>query len=183
MTVVVYKHNAIASDSRAINGYGSVLGEFKKCGARKIDGTFYFFGATGETAYCQKFMDWCEGEGLLGYITGGEGLPLIEPPGDKEHCTGMVCFGDTCLRFEDNARAIKLKGEFFTLGSGDMYAAGACEVGMTALRAVEAAVVLDSLSGGSIWSYEVVGGVLIGYHNDECITDNDGLDDVLARVA
>lgn len=178
MTVVVYKENAIASDSRAINGYGSVLGEFKKCGARKIGDTFYFFGATGETAYCQKFMDWCEGAGLEEYLTGGDNLPMIQPPGDKEHCTGMVCYGTTCLRFEDNARAIKLTGEVFALGSGDMYAAGACQVGSTAVEAVQAAVVLDSLSGGSIWCYEVWGGALRGFHNEILITE-----DKIARVA
>lgn len=162
MTVVVYKDNAIASDSAVINGYGTVLGGFQKCGARQINGVAYFFGSTGETAYCQKFMTWCNGLGLEKHLEGEvDNLPLIQPPGANEHCTGIVCFGSKALRFEGNNPPIEIYGDIFSVGSGDMYALGALEAGVDALAATRIAVKLDQLSGGEIHHHYLFGSELV----------------------
>lgn len=160
MTIIAYRNNSIASDSAVINGYGSVMGSFQKCGARQIGDKFYFFGATGELAYCNKFMNWCNGDGLVNHLAGEDDIPLIDPPGDKEYCTGIVCWDDQCRRFEGNSPAIPMTGEFFFLGSGDMYVAGAMAHGADVYEALKIGLRLDSLSGGKIYHYEVHGGEL-----------------------
>jgi len=157
MTIIAYRNNAIASDSAVINGYGTIIGSVPKCGARVIDGTAYFFGATGELAQGQKFMAWCKGDGLVNYLQGKDDLPLIAPPADKDHCTGIVCHGKTCHRFEGNNPAIVMDGTFHTLGSGDMYLIGAMEHGADVLDAIKIAMKYDAFSGGRLHHFEMIG--------------------------
>jgi hypothetical protein len=158
MTCVVFKDGILASDSQLVSRSWTCVGDFKKIGTHTVDGVTYGYGATGETAYCQKFSDWIHSPAFALWLSDGSGHPNLEPAGKDEVCTGILFKPDgSCVRFEGNYPPFTLRAPFYAFGSGDALAMGAMAAGATAHEAVEIACKFDVLSNGPVQSMPLVG--------------------------
>lgn len=152
MTVLVYRDNVLASDSQLINRHWTVVGTAPKIGQREIDGSVYFFGATGDSAYCTKFLKWCQSVDFPKFLKEQEYTsPKIEPTGKDSSCTGFIIKPDgTCIRFEHDDPPYEVKADWYAFGSGDTMAIGALAAGMGAVETVGIVCEWDPPSKGPI---------------------------------
>jgi hypothetical protein len=153
MTCIVFKDGVIASDSQLVGRGWSRMGGFDKIGRRKIGSKVYLFGATGETAYCYKFMVWVQSDAFKEWLDDPtKPTPELEPAGKDESCTGLLFMpDDTCWRFEGNYPPYPMRADYYAFGSGDAYALGALGKS-TAMEAVEQVIKHDVLSNGPVQS-------------------------------
>ena len=150
MTVIVYRDGIIASDSQLVTRTWSCTMQFKKIGARDVDGKIYLYGATGETAYSAKFFDWVESDAFLAWLTDrSSSHPRLEPAKADETAVGLLFHPDgVCTRWEGDAYPYDVTGPFFAFGTGDNAAMGALMMGASAVQAVEIACAVDVLTNG-----------------------------------
>lgn len=152
MTILVYRDHVLASDSQLINRQWTVVGTAPKIGQVELDDGIYFFGATGDFAYCAKFMKWCRSDDFKKFIQDEEFTsPAIAPTGKEQACTGFVVKPDgDCIRFEHDDPPYVVRGDWYTFGSGDTMAIGALAAGAGAEEAVRIVCDWDPPSKGPV---------------------------------
>lgn len=163
MTILVYRDGVLASDSQLINRQWTVIGTAPKIGRReiltkKLDGVtvvrcdVYLFGATGDSAYCSKFLKWCQSDDFEKFLKDQEYTsPAIAPTGKEQSCTGFVVKPDgKCIRFEHEDPPYETEAEWYAFGSGDTMAIGALANGAGAEEAVRIVCEWDPPSKGPV---------------------------------
>lgn len=150
MTVIAYRDGMIASDSQLVTRSWSCTMQFKKIGARNVDGKVYLYGHSGETAYSAKFFEWVNSKAFDSWLGDRSAShPQIEAAKSDESSVGFIFHPEGhCTRWEGNAPCYDVTGPFFAFGTGDNAAMGALMMGATAAEAVEIACKIDVLSNG-----------------------------------
>lgn len=133
MTTIAYRDGVLASDSRAtINGYVRPQRDVKLF--RRGDGGVA--AMTGESGGCFRLLKWIDGD-----------RAKDQPDGDFRV---ILLHVDGRLEVFEGGGSYPLECEFNAWGSGMSAALGALHMGATAGQAVEAAILVDSLSGGDV---------------------------------
>jgi ATP-dependent protease HslVU (ClpYQ) peptidase subunit len=135
MTTIVYRDGVMAADTRAFSGDKHPIGQKIKI-RRLEDGTLLGASSTKPGA----------GEAVLDWYAAGKPDNIVLPDDFTfiaAHPDGRVFY--SC---EGGERLISgpLSAPFFTIGSGEQYAHGACLMGATAVEAVRAACQADPWS-------------------------------------
>lgn len=130
MTTIVYRDGVMASDSRAYSGDKHPIGEKLKI-RRLKDGTLIGASST-EPGTGEKVLDWYEAGRPEGFELTEFTFLAAHPNGEVYYATGGPNLTGP------------LTAEFFTIGSGEQYAHGACLMGATAVEAVRAGCLADA---------------------------------------
>ena len=132
MTTIAYRDGVLAADTQINSGNGNRAGHIRKIG-RTADG--WLWGFTGSTEHMADCAEWAEGrEGKPPAIEGC--FILISPDGRHKEW-----WGKGWIAAEDPQAA---------WGSGEKIARGAMHAGASASEAVQAAIALDTDSGGTV---------------------------------
>lgn len=160
MTILVYRDGVLASDSQLINRQWTVVGTAPKIARievpQGITGALapavYLVGATGDSAYCSKFLKWCKSDDFKKFLQDQEYTsPAIAPTGKEQSCTGFVVKPDgKCIRFEHEDPPYETEAEWYAFGSGDTMAIGALAHGAGAEEAVRIVCEWDPPSKGPV---------------------------------
>lgn len=142
MTVIVYRDGVMAADS-LLSASGSVAAFADK--VRDING--WLIGIAGDWGVACELFDWFESECKEG---------LKRPPatiavGEDKYPVNMLLVNKkdgVVLAIDGLGYPQKIKGPFFSIGSGADIAIGACEVGASAVDAVKAAIKHSCSCGG-----------------------------------
>lgn len=132
MTTVVFRDGVMSSDSR-ISASDVIVYECSKL-ARLNDGSICgYAGSPHEFA------------GILKWLNGKD---VDEPK--FEHTTVLVYTKKKELLLYDSVHPVQVQGPYIVLGTGTAAALGALYMGATAIEAVEAAISIDTKSGGKV---------------------------------
>lgn len=144
MTTIVYKDGVMASDSLAYSGGPINIGHKKK--VFRIQSGEYEGALVGVTT-SQPGLS----EAIVQYLHDDE----TEVPDFKDSSYSFFLVmpnGEVFYANDSMMLSGPLKADHFSIGTGEMYAAAAMELGHSAEEAVEVAIKLDRHSGGPVQS-------------------------------
>lgn len=145
MTCLVFRDGVLAADVRSLDIW-TPAGDCPKIGKRgKL-----LYGAAGETAFVQVFIDWVSGPDFITWLEsdGKDPYPMLAKPEKDRDTNGFVILPDnSILRFESGCPPYRMTAPFFAFGTGNWIALGAMEAGADAVKALQAAQKWDVGTG------------------------------------
>lgn len=138
MTTVAYKDGIIAADTLATNKKGV---SFQTSKIRKIDGML--IGISGSLVAGTRAINYLSNRNIIEKLRGVFNFP----GGDY---SGIFVTSDGELFLIDGGPKIKLKSNFYSIGTGSSYAMGAMSAGATAEEAVRISIEYDHYSAGDV---------------------------------
>lgn len=137
MTTICSSRDYMVSDSRCSNGDAC----FETPKIIKIHNVI--IGACGGAADCEKFLGW--------YQKKSRRIKFSNP----DEFEALVLSADGLFLFQDTLFPIVITNKFHAIGSGGKAALGAMYMSASPEQAVEIAIKIDPLSGGTIVKLEL----------------------------
>lgn len=139
MTVIAYRDGILATDSRATNDEGLMIGAIAKIW-RRADGSLC--AASGGAGDCQSFAGW--------FLAGDEAVPWEAKDHSKGFAGLVITPGGRVMIWNFDGRSYQIEAPFYARGYGAEIAIGAMAMGARADQAVEIACRWSVWCGGPV---------------------------------